>query len=153
MMVDQVAELERKQYAKLLNLEKKEISNQKVISDTWVRYIYLLLEVTMDKCTEEKVLFHNLDEFQQTILLRKVANELRFKCRLPPYEVIYDPLDASEIVERLSVDPFGVDYGLTLSIEEVVKLLNDKYEDTLKSVSVSECGVCIYSRNWFDCIA
>jgi len=148
LMVDQVAEIERKQYAKLLNLEKKEITNQKVISDTWVRYIYLLLEVTMKKCVDEGVLFHNLDEFQQTIILRKVANELRFKCRLPSYEVIYDPLDASEIVDRLSVDPFGVEYGLTLPIEEVVKLLNDKYEDTLQSVSVSRL---MWYISCFDC--
>jgi hypothetical protein len=42
-------ELNRKQYQKLLALERKEMQHQKEISDTWVKYIYLLLESTLGK--------------------------------------------------------------------------------------------------------
>ena len=122
-----MADLNRKQYSKLLALERKEMlvhfmrsialysiykilfvyflfynipfniflalfhcsfrdtmlssQNQKEISDTWVKYIYLLLEVTLAKCGQEGVLFHNEDEFSQTLILRKV----RFRSRESVY--------------------------------------------------------------------
>lgn len=60
------------------------------------------VEMTMEHCAEKSILFHNLDEFQQTLILRSQANLLRSKCNLPAYEMIYDPLDATEIVNQLA---------------------------------------------------
>lgn len=135
-MSDTILEVERKQYAKLLALERKEIENQKQVSDTWVKYIYLLLEQTMSHCQQQNILFHNMDEFQQTILLRQIANSLRKRCGLPEFEVVYDPLDASLIVDKLSKEQIGVDVGITKPIDEIVERLNGKYKDTLKSITV-----------------
>ena len=42
--LDKYVDATRRQYAKLLNMERRELQNQKEISDTWVKYIYLLLE-------------------------------------------------------------------------------------------------------------
>jgi hypothetical protein len=63
-------DVNRKQYAKLMSLERKEIVNQKEISETWVKFIYLLIETTLSHCKETDKLFHNLDEYSQTLLLR-----------------------------------------------------------------------------------
>jgi hypothetical protein len=63
-------DVNRKQYAKLMSLERKEILNQKEISETWVKFIYLLIETTLSYCKENDKLFHNLDEYSQTLLLR-----------------------------------------------------------------------------------
>mmetsp|Transcript_27785 Transcript_27785/g.46674 ORF Transcript_27785/g.46674 Transcript_27785/m.46674 type:complete len:629 (+) Transcript_27785:86-1972(+) len=135
LMVDKLMEVERKQYSKLLALERREMQTQQQISDTWVKYIYLLMEQTMDHCKKEGVLFHNMDEFQQSLLLRNKANELRSMCSLPPYEVVYDPLDAAEIVSRLAEMPLGLEVGLTNPIEDTMKELDSKYGATLKSVA------------------
>ena len=135
-MMDQIVEVNRKQYAKLLSLERKEMQNQKEISDTWVKYIYLLIETTLEHCKETGKLFHNIDEYAQTLLLRQQANELRQQCNLPPYDVIYDPLDASVIVTKLSDTPMGLRLGLaTRSGDEVGAELTAKHGQTLKSVS------------------
>jgi hypothetical protein len=134
-VLERLADVNRKQYSKLLAFERKEMQNQKEISDTWVKYIYLLLEVTMKHCNDENILFYNLDEFSQTLLLRQKANDLRKQCNLPPYEVIYDPLDASVIVNRLSLEPIGVEYGLSTAADELVTKLNSKYSKILKSVA------------------
>ena len=134
-VLDRIVDSNRKQYSKLLALEKKELQSQKEISDTWVKYIYTLLEVTMDTCKKDSVLFHNLDEYSQTIMLRGVANGLRKQCNLPPYEVIYDPLDASAIVGQLSNEKQGIELGLQEPIDDIVKKLNTKYGSLLKSIS------------------
>lgn len=42
-VVDRVLEAQQRQYNKLMALERKEMQNQKEISDIWVKYIYLLL--------------------------------------------------------------------------------------------------------------
>ena len=68
-MADTLLDVNRVQYSKLLALERKEILNQKEISDSWVKYIFLLLEVTMERCQDKNILFHNLDQFQQVMLL------------------------------------------------------------------------------------
>jgi len=134
-VLDRLADVNRKQYSKLLAFERKEMQNQKDISDTWVKYIYLLLEVTMKQCNENNILFYNLDQYSQTLLLRQKANDLRKQCNLPPYEIIYDPLDASIIVKRLSLEPIGVEFGLSSSADELVTKLNSKYSKILKSVA------------------
>lgn len=134
-VLERLADVNRKQYSKLLAFERKEMQNQKEISDTWVKYIYLLLEVTMKHCNDENILFYNLDEYSQTLLLRQKANDLRKQCNLPPYEVIYDPLDASVIVNRLSLEPIGVEYGLSSAADDLVTKLNSKYSKILKSVA------------------
>ena len=103
-ILDRFEDQNRKQYSKLLALERKEMQSQKEISDTWVKFIYLLLEVTMASCAGKNVLFHNQDQFTQTLLLREKANELRALASLPPYEVVYDPLDASAIISFLTSD-------------------------------------------------
>ena len=64
-MADTLLDVNRVQYSKLLALERKEILNQKEISDSWVKYVFLLLEMTMQHCQDKNILFHNLDEFQQ----------------------------------------------------------------------------------------
>lgn len=136
-MTDQVAELERKQYAKLLALERREMLNQKQISDTWVRYIYALLEVTCAHCAGDKVRFEDLGVPQQSLLLRAKANELRARFHLPPYEAIYDPLDASAIVQQLTADPVlreELQFGDTT--EEVAQRLSAKYNVLLDTVPV-----------------
>ena len=79
--------MNRKQYAKLMTLERKEMINQKEISDTWVKFVFLLLESTLQHCQENEKLFHNMDEYAQTLLLRQQANMLRSQCNLPSYEV------------------------------------------------------------------
>ena len=61
------------QYSKLLALERKEMLNQKEISDNWVKYIFLLLEETMQHCERNNILFSNLDEFQQVYLVTLFA--------------------------------------------------------------------------------
>jgi hypothetical protein len=134
-VLERLADVNRKQYSKLLAFERKEMQNQKEISDTWVKYIYLLLEVTMKHCTDNNILFYNLDEYSQTLLLRQKANDLRKQCNLQPFEMIYDPLDASVIVNRLSLEPIGVEYGLSSAAEELVTNLNNKYSKILKSVA------------------
>ena len=134
-ILDKIVDANRRQYAKLSSFERKEMQSQKEISDTWVKYIYLLLEATMDNCKKENKLFHNLDEYSQTLLLRSVANSLRKQCNLAPYDVVYDPLDASVIVEKLSATPSSVDMGITQSTDDIVKLLYTKYGSILKSVS------------------
>lgn len=134
-VLERLADVNRKQYSKLLTFERKEMQNQKEISDTWVKYIYLLLEVTMKHCSDNNILFYNLDEYSQTLLLRQKANDLRKQCNLLPYEVIYDPLDASVIIKRLSLEPIGVEYGLTSTADELVTKLNNKYSKILKSVA------------------
>ena len=134
-VLEKIVDANRRQYAKLLSFERKEMQNQKEISDTWVKYIYILLETTMDNCKKENKLFHNLDEYTQTLLLRNVANNLRKQCNLAPYEVVYDPLDASVIVETIAATPTAVDMGITGSIEDVLNSLYTKYGTILKSVS------------------
>lgn len=131
-------DVNRRQYSKLLALEKKEMQNQKELSDVWVKYVYLLLEVTMSHCKEKSILFHNMDEFQQTLLLRSKANELRKMCNLPDYEIVYDPLDATAIVEKLSMQSIGIELGLQGPADELVPVLNSKYGDLLKNVVVSK---------------
>ena len=101
-MLTLLADVNRKQYSKLLALERKEMANQKVISDTWVKYIYLLIESTLRACESDGVLFNNMDEFAQTMTLRRQANLLRAECGLDEYDVVYDPLDATVIVDKLS---------------------------------------------------
>ena len=110
------------------------MQNQKVISDTWVKYIYLLLETTMRSCKESGTLFHNLDEFGQTIKLREVANKLRKDCNLPPFDVIYDPLDAAAIVSKLSTSSVGQELGLNGEIETIMAAMSAKYEPLMKSI-------------------
>ena len=144
-IVDNLADRARKQYSKLLALERKEMQNQKEISDTWVKYIYLLLEVTMAHCKEKNILFHNEDQFSQTLLLREKANELRALCNLPPYSVIYDPLDAAAIVSFLSAGEstaakssvLGATLDVPLAdVEQVMVALNMKHSKLLKSIPV-----------------
>jgi hypothetical protein len=136
---DHVVELERQQYAKLLSLERRELQDQKQMSDTWVKYIYLLLERTLSHCASENVLFYTLDEVRQTLLLRTVANELRARCHLPSFDAVYDPLDAAEIVRQLSrPDAVSLEQlHLTESAEVVGARLQEKYGDLLQSVPVS----------------
>jgi len=133
LLFDKLADIERKQYAKLYSLEKREMATQRQVSDTWVRYVYLLMETTMAQCAETGALFHNLDEFQQSLMLRQKANELRALCNIPPYDVVYDPLDASAIVAQLSGTPMGLKAGGADTVEEVVAALNSKYGKTLRS--------------------
>jgi len=134
-LMDQVVEVSRKQYAKLLTLERKEMQNQKEISDTWVKYIYLLLESLLARCKETGTLFHNVDEYAQTLMLRQQANALRAECQLPPYEVIYDPLDASVVVAKLAVSPLGQQLGLSRTGDEVAAELTAKHGNTLKTIT------------------
>lgn len=70
LLFNAMKDVNRKQYAKLMSLERKEILNQKEISETWVKFIYLLIETTLSYCKENDKLFHNLDEYSQTLLLR-----------------------------------------------------------------------------------
>lgn len=135
-----VLDVPRMQYGKLLTLERKEMQNQKDISDCWVRFIYLLLETTMRHCTDQNILFSNLDEFQQTLLLRKMANELRKSANLLPFDVIYDPLDASAVVAYVASqkDSEGSMYsrfGLDRPADEIHAELERKYGEALKSVA------------------
>ena len=53
------------------------MQSQKEMSDNWVKYIYLLIESTLEHCMNNNILFHNLDEYSQTLLLRQEANKLR----------------------------------------------------------------------------
>jgi hypothetical protein len=133
LLFDRLAEAEKIQYTKLYNLEVREISTQKEISDTWVRFIYLLLETTMAHCKETGLLFHNLDEFQQSLLLRAKANDLRAMCGIPAYDVVYDPLDASAIVKQLTDMPIGLASGLTEPSDQLVAQLNIKYGKLLSN--------------------
>ena len=135
--VDGVVEAERKQFAKLLALEHKELRNQKQMSDAWIKYIYLLLNITMDQCKRNDILFSDLDEFQQTLLLRSSANELRAMCNIPAYSAIYDPLDAAQIVARQSTQPMGKQFRLNDPAEEVAQRLHTSFSGPLKSVAVS----------------
>ena len=135
-MLDRLVDVNRKQYNKLLALERREMQNQKDSSDTWVRFLYLLLETTMDECRATDTLFHNLDEFGQTLLLRRVANKLRADCGLPAFDVVYDPLDAAAIVAKLGEGAAGRALGIHSGgdVDAVLAALTKKYGDTLKSV-------------------
>ena len=130
LLVDRLVDVNRKQYSKLLALERKEMSNQKAVSDTWIKYVYLVLESTMKRCEQDDTLFFNLDQFAQTMLLREVANELRAEQNLPAYDVVYDPLDAEIIVENYK----GNVVDLSAPIDTLMETLTDKYGETLKSV-------------------
>jgi hypothetical protein len=125
-------DVNRKQYSKLLALERKELQSQKDISDVWVRYLYMLLESTVADCKLKGTLFHNMDEFAQTMLLRTQANLLRAQCSLSSYDVVYDPLDAAVIVAKLSKS-FE---GMVESSEEMYALLEARHGNTIKNVPV-----------------
>lgn len=136
--MDRVFDLESRQYAKLMQLERKEMQQQKDASDIWVKYIYLLIEVTMDDCAKKNILFHNLDEFQQTLLLRGHANDLRAMVNLPPYEVVYDALDAKIIVDFFSSQPtesLTKKFKMQRNADEILIDLNTKYGKMLKNVT------------------
>lgn len=134
--LDKYVDATRRQYAKLLNMERKELQTQKEMSDTWVKYIYLLLESTMKHCASAGTLFYNMDEFGQTMLLREQSNSLRKQCNIAPYEVIYDPLDASVIVPAMISQPLGVQLGLDRPADDLLPVLEEKYGKLLKSVPV-----------------
>jgi hypothetical protein len=134
MVREKMSDVKRQQYAKLLSLERAEMENQKEISDIWVKYIFLLIETTLLRCEEEGLLFHNMDEFAQTMLLRKRANELREACGLSPYDVVYDPLDASVIVKQMQAEPIGKELGLD-DAASVANLLNQRHESLLQNVA------------------
>lgn len=134
LMLDRLVDVNRKQYVKLLTLERKEMQNQKVISDIWVKYIYMLLEVTMKSCKDSGALFHNLDQFAQTVLLRETANKLRQLCSLPPNDIIYDPLDAAVIVASAEKMDFGKDVHMPADIDQVLAEMTSKYGPVLKDV-------------------
>lgn len=87
LLYNTIIDVNRKQYAKLMTLERKEMLNQKEISDTWVKFVFLLIESTLQYCAKTGKLFHNMDEYAQTLLLREQANLLRAQCNLPSYEV------------------------------------------------------------------
>lgn len=140
--LDNIVDSNRKQYSKLLAFEAKELQNQKDISTVWVKYIYLLLEYTMNVCSKEDILFHNMDQYAQTIMLRNTANQLRSVCNLQPYEVIYDPLDASVIIDRLSSSTGLVmlgqedcSYIVNSNSDDLLSKLNEKYGNLLKSIA------------------
>jgi hypothetical protein len=132
LMMDQLLREEEQQYAKLLMLERKEMLHQKDISDTWIRYMYLLLETAVQDREHAELLFSNRDEFQQTVMLRDVANRLRERCGLPPHDVIYDRWDAAQIVSRLGAQP-GCERGPQRA-DELAASLKKKYGELLKSV-------------------
>lgn len=137
-LLDEYTEGSRRQFSRLLNMERRELQSQKEVSDAWVKYIYLLLEVTMERCKKEDTLFYNLDEFGQTMLLREEANKLRAQSGIAPYEVIYDPLDAAEIVRKFTSLPIGESLGLSKPAEKLSVELDTKYGKLLKSVPVSK---------------
>lgn len=136
-MYDKIEEIGRKQYSKLLSLERQEIQSQKAVSNTWVKYVYLLLSVTTKHCKDTGILFNNMDEYQQTLLLRSKANELRAMVNLPSYQVIYDPLDASVIVQKLASLPIDQETKDLLSQEddEILASMSKSYGKLLLSVS------------------
>ena len=91
----------------------------------------------MAHCKADGKLFHNMDEFAQTLLLRSQANALRAQCGIQPFEVVYDPLDASVIVGKLSTEPLGLELGLDRPADDILPSLEAKYGAVLKSVAVS----------------
>jgi len=135
LLFNAMQDVNRKQYAKLMSLERKEIVNQKEISETWVKFIYLLIETTLSHCKETDKLFHNLDEYSQTLLLRSQANLLRAQCNLPAYEVIYDPLDASVIVSKLGGGALGQQLGFSRSGDEIGTELDAKHGQSMKNIA------------------
>lgn len=135
-LLDTFIDANRKQMAKLESLERKEMANQKEMSDIWVKYVYLLIESTLEQCVTENILFHNLDEYAQTLLLRKTANQLRSDCNLPDYPVVYDHIDATVIVKQLATSPLGVKLNLTSEdSEKIAKDLYTKHGNMLKSIA------------------
>ena len=139
LLVDRLVDVNRKQYSKLLALERKEMTNQKTISDTWIKYVYLVLESTMKRCEQEDTLFFNLHQFAKTMLLREVANDLRAQQNLPAYDVVYDPLDAEIIVQKYKGDVVD----LSAPIETLMAALTEKYGETLKSVPALRSAIQI----------
>jgi hypothetical protein len=106
----------------------------------------MLLEGSIADCKNRGVLFHNQDEFAQTMLLRAQANALRASCGLPPYDVVYDPLDAAVIVGKL-----GKGFpGMVESSEEMAELLEGKHGNTLMNVPVRATTVNISTRLPFN---
>lgn len=137
LQTDEAAALERKQYAKLLALEQKELLHQKQVSDTWVRYLHLLLSRTLAHCTQRKVDFLSLDEAHQTSTLRKVANELRAQCGLPAYAAVYDPVDAELIVQRLATQDAGCGVSMVAPVEVLAAEMHGQYGYMFDTVPVS----------------
>lgn len=101
LLYNTIIDVNRKQYAKLLTLERKEMQNQKEISDTWIKFVFLLIESTLQYCEENQKLFHNLDEYAQTLLLREQANLLRSQCNLPSYEVSLSPVSTEDAMNLI----------------------------------------------------
>ena len=133
-LLDKLVDVNRKQYSKLLALERRELQSQQEQSLVWCKYILLLLETTLADCAAKGVLFHNLDEFAQTMLLRQQANALRTACGLPEYPVVYDALDAAVIVDKMAHSPL-LPQG-EVSYEEVYALLESKHGNSLKNIPV-----------------
>ena len=125
------------QIAKLQALERQEMLFQQEKATNWVKYMYLLLEYTMGRSSYEGVLFYNLDEYAQTIALRRYANELRDECGLPPYDVVYDDLDAQIIVRNISATQLGKQFQLdVLSTQQIAELLQKNFGKMLKNLPV-----------------
>ena len=136
-LLDKLVSSNRMQLNRLETLERQEMKSQKEVSDTWVKYMYLLIEYTLARCRGEDVLLHNLDEFEQTLTFRKCANELREQCGIPPYSVVYDPLDAKVIVEELSTGSFAQAIGMdTMDTDQIVKALEEKHGRLVQTVKV-----------------
>jgi len=125
----------RHQYSKLLALETKELRTQQALSETWLKYIYLLLETASRASREEGKELSELDSFAQIRALRSAANLLRSRVGLSQYPVIYDPLDAEAIVKRIEeedIDHMASDLQLT-----VIDLVSEQLEARYGALLVS----------------
>ena len=136
-----IADEERLQLARLLSLRhaSKSSRSPKLMAETLVRYIYLLLEHTTSLCRREGVSFEALRPHEQTLLLRCQANDLRALCDLPSCDLLFDPEDAEQVVRKLTRGAeLSALFGLqNSSTAEVVSRMRTKYSTLLHGVPVS----------------
>jgi hypothetical protein len=142
--MDRLLALRQSQYARLLQIEEQELLREQQEAAIWMKYMYLLLEFTMKNCEEQDILFPNLDVYEQTMFLREVANALRSASGLPEAETIYEPLDAEIIIATLQRSQYAeLMMELESDLEEVAKMLQDKYGEILQSVPVKKNYIII----------
>lgn len=128
----------RAQYRKLISLNEQELNHQIVVSLKWMKYLYILLEMTSKLCKENDVLFFNLDLFEKVVMLRSAANEMRINCNLPPGHMIYEESDVDYILQGYKADEsyFTKEDGSIMDGEEVANMLVDKYGKYVQEIKV-----------------
>lgn len=137
-IVDTVASVEEEQYARLLALERNELMRQREVSVTWLKFVYMLLRGAVERCSSNDINFFEQDTTNQTALLLQEANWMRERCGLPTFSMIYDPLDAPEMLAKAkNFASASVLEDLQRPSKELLNRLRAQFDAVLNRIPVS----------------